>query len=280
MDKNVRKFRNLDSNPCIEESDGSQKCLVANNYDHSKCTVYFLRYKKCRKYWVHVSLRQAELGTPAQPRDHRRGTITPTPHATRGTITPHSTRGTITPTPRGGPSPPTPHATRGTITPTPRGGPPPPAGTPGRQVPGPSHRDPLTGTGARGHVLMTRTRTHLLTLHNLLMDPYVDLCCSLGLPAWIASVLHAAKRLRSDRARRRKAYRLLQRKLMVHGVGVKEGDRVQPTYVYPEEVKTLVRSVFPEDVRDYPDPRHDQAGTGTSRDPPGLGSRPPRLIAR
>ncbi|TMS09202.1 hypothetical protein E3U43_014749, partial [Larimichthys crocea] len=45
------------------------------------------------------------------------------------------------------------------------------------------------------------------------MDDYVDLCCSFGLPVWIASLLHVAKRLRSDCARRKKVYRLLHRKL-------------------------------------------------------------------
>lgn len=148
----------------------------------------------------------------------------------------------------------------------------------------------------------------------------------LRLPVWMASLIHAAKRLRSDPARRKKVYRLLQRKLvgsftqtnqyldiwwscnnynntvdnsnsyhassliypqglffhihshkqswisflffsfillsllfqMFHRVGVSEGNPRQPTYVYPEEVKMLIRSVFPLDVCDYPDPCHDQ----------------------
>ncbi|XP_067434149.1 coiled-coil-helix-coiled-coil-helix domain-containing protein 7 isoform X1 [Thunnus thynnus] len=90
------------------------------------------------------------------------------------------------------------------------------------------------------------------------MDVYVDLCHSLGLPQWIASLLHTAKRLRSDHARRKKVYRLLQRKLMFHKVGIKEGDVCQPTYIYPEEVKILIRSVFSQNICDYPDPCHGQ----------------------
>ncbi|XP_076577742.1 uncharacterized protein LOC143314561 [Chaetodon auriga] len=90
------------------------------------------------------------------------------------------------------------------------------------------------------------------------MDGYVDLCCSFGLPVWIASLLHAAKRLKSDCARRKKVYRLLQRKLMFHRVGVKEGNLCLPTYVYPEEVKMLLRSVFSQNICDYPDPCHNQ----------------------
>lgn len=66
---------------------------------------------------VHVFMGQAELGTPAQPRDHRRETITPQPPRHEG---------------------------------DPRL----------QQVPRAArNRDTLTGTGARGHVLMTRTRT-------------------------------------------------------------------------------------------------------------------------
>ncbi|KAK5604266.1 hypothetical protein CRENBAI_020346 [Crenichthys baileyi] len=97
----------------------------------------------------------------------------------------------------------------------------------------------------------------LLLFIDLLMDAYVDLCLSFGLPVWIASLLHTAKRLRFDHARRKKVYRLLQRKLMFHRVGVKEDSQRQPTYVYPEEVKLLMRSAFPKDICDYPDPDHD-----------------------
>lgn len=41
-------------NPCIEETDASQKCLDVYNYDKGMCTEYFQRYKNCRKYWVSV----------------------------------------------------------------------------------------------------------------------------------------------------------------------------------------------------------------------------------
>ncbi|GAA6219507.1 coiled-coil-helix-coiled-coil-helix domain-containing protein 7 isoform X1 [Lates japonicus] len=98
------------------------------------------------------------------------------------------------------------------------------------------------------------------------MDEYVDLCCSFGLPVWIAPLIHTAKRLRNDHACRKKVYRLLQRKLMFHKVGVKEGDLSQPTYVYPEEVKLLIRSIFPQDICDYPDPCHDQVVYVTAED--------------
>ena len=50
---------------------------------------------------------------------------------------------------------------------------------------------------------------------------------------------------------------------MFHKVGVSEGNLRQPTYVYPEEVKVLIRSVFPQNVCDYPDPCHDQVSLST-----------------
>ncbi|KAM3593522.1 uncharacterized protein V6R79_014706 [Siganus canaliculatus] len=62
MDKSARKVRNQDINPCIEESDASQKCLDANNYDKSMCSVYFQRYKNCRKYWHNIMLQRRRDG--------------------------------------------------------------------------------------------------------------------------------------------------------------------------------------------------------------------------
>ncbi|XP_068160620.1 coiled-coil-helix-coiled-coil-helix domain-containing protein 7 [Antennarius striatus] len=62
MDKNVRKVRNQDTNPCIDESDASLKCLDAHNYDKSQCSAYFLRYKNCRKYWHSMMLQRRRAG--------------------------------------------------------------------------------------------------------------------------------------------------------------------------------------------------------------------------
>ncbi|XP_078137007.1 coiled-coil-helix-coiled-coil-helix domain-containing protein 7 isoform X1 [Sander vitreus] len=56
MDKKAGNVRNQDINPCIEESDASQKCLNAYNYDKSMCSAYFQRYKSCRKYWAEITL--------------------------------------------------------------------------------------------------------------------------------------------------------------------------------------------------------------------------------
>ncbi|XP_010738133.1 coiled-coil-helix-coiled-coil-helix domain-containing protein 7 isoform X3 [Larimichthys crocea] len=68
MNKSARKLRNEDSNPCIEESDASQKCLDANNYDKSMCSAYFQRYKNCRKYWHNIMVQRRRDGvTPDMP---------------------------------------------------------------------------------------------------------------------------------------------------------------------------------------------------------------------
>ncbi|CAK6973278.1 coiled-coil-helix-coiled-coil-helix domain-containing protein 7 [Scomber scombrus] len=68
MDKNTRKVRNEDINPCIEESSGSQKCLDAYNYDKSMCSAYFQRYKNCRKYWHNIMVQRRRDGvSPCMP---------------------------------------------------------------------------------------------------------------------------------------------------------------------------------------------------------------------
>ncbi|KAG7524085.1 hypothetical protein JOB18_006715 [Solea senegalensis] len=51
MDRNQKKLRYQDGNPCIQESDASFKCLDASNYNRDMCSAYFLTYKNCRKYW-------------------------------------------------------------------------------------------------------------------------------------------------------------------------------------------------------------------------------------
>ncbi|XP_054622016.1 coiled-coil-helix-coiled-coil-helix domain-containing protein 7 [Dunckerocampus dactyliophorus] len=62
MDRNARKIRNQDLNPCIEESDASRKCLEVSNYDKNMCTAYFQRYKNCRKYWHNIMLQRRREG--------------------------------------------------------------------------------------------------------------------------------------------------------------------------------------------------------------------------
>lgn len=42
---------------------------------------------------------------------------------------------------------------------------------------------------------------------------------------------------------------------------MKEEDVCQPTYVYPVEVKMLLRSVFSKNICDYPDPCHDKVSS-------------------
>ncbi|KAL7863167.1 hypothetical protein SRHO_G00121510 [Serrasalmus rhombeus] len=96
------------------------------------------------------------------------------------------------------------------------------------------------------------------------MDIYTDLCSSFRVPLWVAPLLHAASRLKTDQARRRKVYRLIQRQLIHHKVGCSRTDK--PTYVYPAELKQMIRAAFPGEICDYPDPCHDNVFTVTMND--------------
>ncbi|KAM9470116.1 uncharacterized protein Hap1MRO34_012186 [Clarias gariepinus] len=93
--------------------------------------------------------------------------------------------------------------------------------------------------------------------------------CSLhSVPLWVAPLLHAASRQKADPARRRRAYRLIQRRLLHHGVG---RDKLpKPTYVYPTEVKQLIRAAFPEKICDYHDPQHQNVIVVTMDDLKGV----------
>ncbi|XP_016147459.1 cilia-and flagella-associated protein 96 isoform X3 [Sinocyclocheilus grahami] len=74
-------------------------------------------------------------------------------------------------------------------------------------------------------------------------------------PLWVGPLLHAASRLKkTDRIKRRKVYRLIQRQLL-NRIGCSTRDKC--TYVYPAELKEVVRAAFPNDICDYEDPCHE-----------------------
>ncbi|XP_069477173.1 coiled-coil-helix-coiled-coil-helix domain-containing protein 7 isoform X2 [Ambystoma mexicanum] len=52
MPKPVRKMRDHDTNPCLEETDASSKCMDVNHYEKDLCASYFMKYKNCRKFWA------------------------------------------------------------------------------------------------------------------------------------------------------------------------------------------------------------------------------------
>lgn len=105
-----------------------------------------------------------------------------------------------------------------------------------------------------------------------------DISSPYSVPLWVGPLLHAASRLKNtDRLKRRKVYRLIQRQLVSvtlhfnlslalfwlilticwqlnNRVGCSTCDK--PTYVYPTELKEMVRSAFPKDICDYDDPCH------------------------
>lgn len=101
-----------------------------------------------------------------------------------------------------------------------------------------------------------------------------------SVPLWVGPLLHAASRLKTDRERRRKVYRLIQRQLVSVGLcyiintsywlNVTQSSHIfkqknkigsstcgKRTYVYPAKLKEMIRSAFPDDICNYPDPCHE-----------------------
>ncbi|XP_037549778.1 coiled-coil-helix-coiled-coil-helix domain-containing protein 7 [Nematolebias whitei] len=62
MDKTTGRARHQDTNPCIEETDASQKCMDTYNYDRSMCSADFQRYKNCRTYWHNIMMQRKRDG--------------------------------------------------------------------------------------------------------------------------------------------------------------------------------------------------------------------------
>ncbi|XP_008305600.1 coiled-coil-helix-coiled-coil-helix domain-containing protein 7 [Cynoglossus semilaevis] len=68
MAKNEQRLRNQDTNPCMEESDASIKCVHTNKINQSMCSDYFQRYQNCRKYWHNIMLKRRREGVkPVMP---------------------------------------------------------------------------------------------------------------------------------------------------------------------------------------------------------------------
>ncbi|XP_010020907.1 PREDICTED: coiled-coil-helix-coiled-coil-helix domain-containing protein 7 [Nestor notabilis] len=62
------QLRDHDVNPCIAETDASNKCMDDNNYNKDKCTAYFLKYRNCRKFWHAVMMQRRRNGVkPEMP---------------------------------------------------------------------------------------------------------------------------------------------------------------------------------------------------------------------
>ncbi|XP_007889197.1 coiled-coil-helix-coiled-coil-helix domain-containing protein 7 [Callorhinchus milii] len=76
MSRSAQKLRDEDINPCLKETDGSKKCLEANNYNRDLCTYHFLRYKMCRKFWNNIMIERRKNGIiPNMPTAEERRTI-------------------------------------------------------------------------------------------------------------------------------------------------------------------------------------------------------------
>ncbi|XP_061410228.1 coiled-coil-helix-coiled-coil-helix domain-containing protein 7 [Lethenteron reissneri] len=72
----LRKLRDLDINPCLEETDASRKCMERNGYDRDVCTKYFIQYRNCRTFWNKIIVRRRGEGVePAIPTAEERKRI-------------------------------------------------------------------------------------------------------------------------------------------------------------------------------------------------------------
>ncbi|XP_034982078.1 coiled-coil-helix-coiled-coil-helix domain-containing protein 7 isoform X1 [Zootoca vivipara] len=62
MSRKVQRLRDHDINPCLVEADASSKCMDKNNYNKDACTLYFLRYKSCKKFWNGIVMQRRKDG--------------------------------------------------------------------------------------------------------------------------------------------------------------------------------------------------------------------------
>ena len=59
-----QKWTNSKTNPCLEQSKASMKCLDRNNYNKDKCQEYFDAYKECKKAWNEWRAERRRKGLP------------------------------------------------------------------------------------------------------------------------------------------------------------------------------------------------------------------------
>ncbi|XP_072306459.1 coiled-coil-helix-coiled-coil-helix domain-containing protein 7 [Eucyclogobius newberryi] len=68
MEKNNRKLRSEDINPCLVETDASRMCMEHHGYERDRCGMYFQNYKNCRKYWHNIMIQRRRDGVkPEMP---------------------------------------------------------------------------------------------------------------------------------------------------------------------------------------------------------------------
>ncbi|XP_015270757.1 PREDICTED: coiled-coil-helix-coiled-coil-helix domain-containing protein 7 [Gekko japonicus] len=68
MPRKQQRLLDDDTNPCLLETDASRKCMDDNKYNRDMCTVHFLRYRNCRKFWNSIVIQRRQDGIePAMP---------------------------------------------------------------------------------------------------------------------------------------------------------------------------------------------------------------------
>jgi len=72
--KNASRLADDTNNACIKESQLSLKCMMDNDFDRDKCTLFFQNYRNCLDFWKRVYKDRRRAGIlpympPASERD-------------------------------------------------------------------------------------------------------------------------------------------------------------------------------------------------------------------
>lgn len=72
--RNASRLADDTNNACIKESQQSLKCIMDNDFDRDKCTLFFQNYRNCLDFWKRVYKDRRRAGIqpympPASERD-------------------------------------------------------------------------------------------------------------------------------------------------------------------------------------------------------------------
>lgn len=63
----LKRWRDDNTNYCLEEANSSMKCLSKNGYNKSACEGYFERYKECKKEFNSIKNERRKQGLSPNP---------------------------------------------------------------------------------------------------------------------------------------------------------------------------------------------------------------------
>jgi cytochrome c oxidase assembly protein subunit 23 len=74
--RNASRWADDTSNACIKESELSLKCIMDNDFDRDKCSLFFQNYRNCLDFWKRVYRDRRRAGVqPAMPPAEERDAI-------------------------------------------------------------------------------------------------------------------------------------------------------------------------------------------------------------